>query len=145
VLVAAPVEAWLRRRPPPVALTVAALGVLAGATALRVWTLRTLGDAWSVRVTRFPPGERPVVTRGPYRYIRHPNYVAVILELAALPLVGGAWVTSLVGSLANAAVLARRIPLEERELGREPRWRATMAQKPRFLPSLRRRLRAEQA
>ena len=62
--------------------------VLAGATALRVWCIASLGTAWNVRAS-VPADLEPVVT-GPYRYIRHPNYVAVILEFLAVPLVAGA-------------------------------------------------------
>ncbi|MGZ3443860.1 MAG: isoprenylcysteine carboxylmethyltransferase family protein [Polyangia bacterium] len=140
-LVAAPIEAWLRRRAPlpRVLRTGAAVVGLAGlgaATALRIWTLRTLGDSWSTRVTRFAGAGRHVVTDGPYRYIRHPNYLAVILELAALPLAGGAVVTALAASALNALVLWRRIPLEERELGADPTWRAAMLPRPRLVPRL---------
>jgi methyltransferase len=140
-LVAAPIEAWLRRSAPlPPTLrtvaTVAGLAGLAAATALRIWTLRTLGDSWSTRVTRFSGGGRRVVTDGPYRYIRHPNYLAVILELAALPLAGGAVVTALAASALNALVLSHRIPLEERELGADPAWRAAMLPRPRLVPRL---------
>ena len=138
-LIAAPIEAWLRGGPssPTLrALSYAGMGGLAAATALRIWTLRTLGDSWSTRVTRFAGGGRRVVTDGPYRYIRHPNYVAVIIELASLPLVGGAVVTALAASALNALVLSRRIPFEERELGADPAWRAAMLPRPRFLPRL---------
>jgi methyltransferase len=138
-LVAAPIEAWLRGGPTSPALralSYAGIGGLAAATALRIWTLRTLGDSWSTRVTRFGDGGRHVVTDGPYRFIRHPNYLAVILELASLPLAGGAWVTALAASALNALVLSRRIPLEERELAADPSWRAAMLPRPRFLPRL---------
>jgi len=135
-LVAAPIEAALRRSPPPRSLTGLGLAGLAAATALRLWTLRALGDSWSTRVTRFDGGGRRVVTTGPYRYIRHPNYVAVILELAALPLVGGAWVTALVASALDALVLSRRIPLEEREMAHDAIWRASVLPRPRFIPRL---------
>ncbi len=136
VLIAAPAEAWLHRTSAPRALSLAALVVLATATGIRIWALRTLGDAWSVRVTRFPDGERPVVASGPYRYIRHPNYLAVILELIALPLVGGAYLTAIGATIANALILAARIPLEERELARDPGYVREMGYKPRFFPSL---------
>jgi methyltransferase len=136
-LVAAPLEAVWRRRPPPAGLRAVALATLGAATALRVWTLRTLGESWSTRVTRFAGGGRRVVTRGPYRYIRHPNYLAVIVELAALPLAGGAVWTALAATAANALLLSRRIPVEERELAADPAWRAAMLPKPRFLPSWR--------
>jgi methyltransferase len=142
VLIAAPLESWLvyrhgQRARPSRRVRQLAAAALAAATALRAWTLGTLGGAWSVRVLEFPDGGRPVVTRGPYRHIRHPNYVAVIVELAALPLVGGAYVTAAAATLANAALLARRIPLEERALAADATWREQMAGKPRFVPRLR--------
>ena len=87
-LMAAPLEARLTsvRVSTPAARVVRGLawGALGVATALRLSALRALGDSWSTRVTRFADGERRVVTSGPYRHIRHPNYLAVILELAAL-------------------------------------------------------------
>jgi methyltransferase len=146
VLIAAPLESWLlyvygRARPPRRVRQLAAVA-LAAATVLRAWTLGTLGGAWSVRVLEFPDGGRPVVTRGPYRHIRHPNYLAVIVELAALPLLGGAYVTAAAATLANAALLARRIPLEERALAADSAWREQMAGKPRFIPRLGIRARA---
>ena len=137
-LVAAPVEAWLRARrgaPRPLVRAIGLCGLVA-ATALRAWTLSTLGDSWSTRVTRFAGGGRRVTTGGPYRFIRHPNYLAVILELAALPLAGGAVVTALAASALDALVLSRRIPLEERELAADPIWRATMLARPRLWPRL---------
>lgn len=138
VLVAAPVEAWLRARPPARPVVVLCAALLVGATALRVWALRTLGDAWSVHVVGYPDGARPVVTRGPYRFVRHPNYAAVIVELAALPLLGGAWLTAVVGSALDGWVLSRRIPAEERALFRDARYRAALGPLPRFLPRPRR-------
>ncbi len=139
VLVAAPLEAWLRARSgrtPPAALVLVGGAGLALATALRLWTLRTLGESWSTRVTRFAGGGRRVVTDGPYRFIRHPNYLAVILELASLPLAGGAVFTALASSAVNALVLSRRIPLEERELAADATWRAAMLPRPRLWPRL---------
>ena len=136
-LVAAPLEGWLRarrRRTPPMALRALGVGGLALATALRIWTLRTLGDAWSTRVTHFAGGGRRVVVGGPYRFIRHPNYLAVILELASLPLAGGAVATALAATALNALVLSRRIPLEERELAADPAWRAALLPRPRLVP-----------
>ncbi|MDB4964785.1 MAG: rane protein [Myxococcales bacterium] len=133
MLVAAPLEALLRPRGPRLLRAAGVVG-LGAATALRIWTLRTLGDSWSTRVTRFAGGGRRVVTDGPYRFIRHPNYLAVILELAALPLAGGAVYTAALATLLNALVLARRIPVEERELSADPRWRAAMLHKPRLVP-----------
>ena len=111
----------------------ALIGALS-AQALRYWAIATLGARWNVRII-VVPGEEPI-TSGPYRFIRHPNYLAVILELASLPLAGGAVVTALAASALNALVLARRIPLEERELAADPAWRAAMLPRPRLLPWL---------
>ena len=69
-------------------------------------------------IIRKPPVGAAPVTGGPYRFLRHPNYLAVVLEMAAVPLIHGAWLTALVFSALNAALLAHRIPAEERALGR---------------------------
>lgn len=87
------------------------LAAVAAAQALRWWCIGTLGRQWNTRVI-VVPGE-PLVDRGPYRWLRHPNYVAVAVEVAALPLVHSAWVSALVFSVANAVLLLRwRIPVE---------------------------------
>jgi methyltransferase len=139
-LMAAPVESWAwarrRRRPPPPSVALPALAAFGAATALRAWTLATLGRSWSVRVLHFPDGARPVVAGGPYRWVRHPNYLAVAIELLSLPLVGGAFVTAAAATLANALLMARRIPLEERELLADSRYRALLGPRPRLVPRL---------
>jgi methyltransferase len=117
-LVACAVEASQRPSPPPPLLTAAAVALVVLAQALRWWTIATLGDRWTTKVIVLP-GAAPV-THGPYRFLRHPNYLAVVVELAALPLVCGAWRTALAFSVANAVVLTLRIRAEERALG--PRW-----------------------
>ena len=90
---------------------------------LRCSAIRALGKYWNVRVW-VVPGMQPV-RRGPYRFLRHPNYVAVAIELLAAALFFGAWRTAAVFSALNLAALAVRIPVEERALteaaGREPR------------------------
>jgi methyltransferase len=78
---------------------------------LRVWTVASLGPYWTTRVIVVPGA--PDVRRGPYRWLKHPNYLVVAGEIAVLPLVFGAWPIALVFTLANAAVLARRIRVEE--------------------------------
>jgi methyltransferase len=93
-----------------------ALGVVVAAQALRYWAIASLGDRWNVRVIVVP--DAVAVRRGPYRFTRHPNYIAVALEIAALPLVHGAYVTSIVFSVIDAFVLAVRIRCEERALVR---------------------------
>ncbi len=89
--------------------------LFAAAEALRYWAIGTLGSRWNTRILVIP-GLSPI-SRGPYRWLRHPNYVAVVIELAALPLVFGAWRTALVVGAANLALLLGvRIPAEMRAL-----------------------------
>jgi methyltransferase len=91
------------------------LVLLVAAHALRWWCIASLGRRWTTRIVVLP-GE-PLVTRGPYRWLRHPNYVAVALEGVALPLVHTAWVTALLFTVLNAVLLLGfRIPAEERAL-----------------------------
>ena len=90
------------------------LAVLVGAHVLRWWCIRSLGNQWNTRVLIVPG--LPLVTRGPYRWLKHPNYVAVVVEIVALPLVHTAWVTALVVTVANAALLTVRIRTENAAL-----------------------------
>ena len=82
----------------------------------RIWVLATLGPRWTTRIIVLPGA--PLVRRGPYRFVNHPNYVVVIGEIAVLPLVFGLWRAALLFSALNAAVLAVRIHTENRALGR---------------------------
>lgn len=123
----------LGRHPWPIVSHVALVGA-AAAQALRYWAVSTLGDRWNVRILVIP-GAAPV-TAGPYRFVRHPNYLAVAIELLCVPLVGGAWLTAVAFSLANAALLRTRIRQEEEALGAG--WARSFADKPRFLPRRRR-------
>ena len=85
----------------------------------RIWVLRTLGKRWTTRIIVVP--NEKLVARGPYRYLRHPNYAVVVAEIALLPLVFGLWRVSLLFSLLNAAVLTIRIREEDRALGEAQR------------------------
>src|SRR3954454_21925961 len=89
------------------ALAWPALALVLAANALRWWCIATLGQRWSARVIVIPG--LPLVTAGPYRWFAHPNYVAVVVEGAALPLVGSAWITAATFTLLNAALLTVRI------------------------------------
>jgi methyltransferase len=82
----------------------------------RIWVLATLGRRWTTRIIILPGA--PLVRRGPYRFVNHPNYVVVISEIAVLPLVFGLWQIALIFSALNAAVLAIRIREENRALAR---------------------------
>ncbi len=134
LLTAPCLEVWFLGRPLIPALTIAAAVVLVLATALRVWTLRALGRAWNVRVV--VPEEGAVVTHGPYRWIRHPNYLVVILEILALPLLHTAWISALALSVLNGLVLWRRIRTEEEALSQLPAWREAMATRKRLIPGV---------
>lgn len=116
---------------PPLPILVVAYAALALATGVRLWMFLALRGRWNVRV--MDPGT--IVTSGPYRHIRHPNYLAVILEVAALPLAMGAYEVAILGSIANALVLSMRIPFEERQLSAaHATYRDTMMSRPRFIP-----------
>jgi len=118
---------------------VAALAGLAASAGLRLWAIRTLGTRWNV--TAHVPAEGHVETGGPYRYVRHPNYVAVALEFACLPVAVGAVPEAVVLSLANAAVLVPRIRAEERLLDAIPGYSEAFRGVPRFVPRSNRRSR----
>ena len=134
VLVASAVEVVALHRPFTLALGVPALGAFVLANALRWWVIATLGPHWNVQVVGSL--SLGVVTDGPYRFVRHPNYVAVFVELLALPLVHGAWLTALVGAALHVPILRRRLAVEEAVLATDAEYRETMAAKPRFVPRL---------
>ncbi len=128
------VEVLALHRRFPGAVGFAALALALGAQALRWWVVATLGPRWNTRIITLP-GAQPV-TAGPYRHLRHPNYLAVLLEAASVPLVHGAWICAAVFVAANAALLAVRIPAEERALGKA--YSAALGRLPRFIPGVRR-------
>jgi methyltransferase len=90
------------------------LVVTVAANVLRWWCIATLGERWTARVIVLPGA--PLVRSGPYRWFRHPNYAAVIVEGAALPLTGSAWITACAFTAANAVLLTVRIRCEARAL-----------------------------
>lgn len=81
---------------------------------LRYWAILTLGESWNTKILVVPGGR--LVRRGPYRYFKHPNYVVVAVEILTFPLLFGAWITALVFSALNAALLFVRIREENRAL-----------------------------
>jgi methyltransferase len=114
LLVGALAEVWLLGRSFVPVLGWVALAVVIASQSLRWWCIATLGRQWNTRVIVVPG--LPLVSCGPYRLLRHPNYVAVVLEGAALPLVHSGWATAAGFTVLNAALLARRIQVEERAL-----------------------------
>jgi len=114
LLAACLIEAIALHRPFIPALGWVMLAIVLAAQALRWWCIGTLGRQWNTRVVVVPGAAR--VAGGPYRFLAHPNYVAVIAEGAALPLVHTAWITALVFSVLNAALLTTRIKVENAAL-----------------------------
>ena len=106
------------------------LGLLLAAQLLRLWVIRSLGRCWNTRII-VVPGMK-LVTQGPYRYIRHPNYLVVIVEMLTIPMLCGAHLTAAVFSLANILVLIQRIREEERALERAGD--SALRRMPRFSP-----------
>jgi methyltransferase len=114
LLVGCIVEAMFRPFLPPLGWPM--LAVVLAAQGLRWWCITTLGHQWNTRVVVIPDAAR--VTGGPYRFIPHPNYVAVVAEGIALPLVHTAWITAVVFTVLNAFVLRTRIGVENQALAR---------------------------
>ena len=110
LLVGCLAEVYLLHRPFLPWLGWPMLAIVLAAQVLRWWCITTLGKQWNTRVVVIPGAPR--ITGGPYRVVPHPNYVAVIAEGVALPLVHTAWITALVFTVLNAALLVRRIGTE---------------------------------
>lgn len=103
-------EVWLGDRSFLAALGWPMLALVLGSQALRWWCISTLGHQWNTRIVVVPG--LPRVTGGPYRFLAHPNYVAVVVEGFALPLVHDAWLTAAVFTVLNAVLLSTRIRSE---------------------------------
>ena len=132
LLVAAPLEVFRLERPFVPLLGGVMLVLLAGTMALRYWAISSLGDRWTTRVFVVP--EEPPAVRGPYRWLRHPNYLAVIVEVAVLPLVHTAWWTAIAFSIGNALVLRTRIRVEEEALEAHSDYFEKLGDRPRLIP-----------
>ena len=123
-------EVWWFTWAQPVWLLWLSVALFGMAFLLRIWTLKTLNVSWNVRIVKPPK----IVTSGPYQYIRHPNYLVVILEIASLPLMGGAYISAVFFTLWNAWVLALRIPKEEALLFEMPGYQSAFENKNRIIP-----------
>jgi methyltransferase len=115
LLVGCIVEPWALHRPFLPWLGWPMLAVVALSQVLRWWCISTLGRRWNTRVIVLPYA--PLVRQGPYRWLHHPNYVAVVAEGLALPLVHTAWLTAATFTLANALLLRVRLRVENSALG----------------------------
>lgn len=118
LLVGALVEVWVWQRPLIPALSLVMLALVIASQGLRWWCIVTLGRQWNTLVVVVPG--MPRVTGGPYRWLRHPNYVAVVIEGFALPMVGFAWVTAIVFTVLNAWLLTVRLRVENAALATLP-------------------------
>jgi methyltransferase len=107
-------EVVLLERPLVPAIAAVAGAALVGTMALRYWAVSSLGERWNTRVL-VEPGV-PAVTAGPYRLLRHPNYLAVVVEVAALPMLHTAWLTAVAFTVLDAWMLRVRIVVEEHAL-----------------------------
>jgi methyltransferase len=134
-LVCCPLEVWLLGRPFLPALGIPMLLLVVLATGLRYWVITTLNGRWTTRIVVLP-GSSPV-TGGPYKFLRHPNYLAVITEIFALPLVHTAWITAIVFSVFNALILRVRIRAEEEALSRMSDYGTVFASRSRLMPGRR--------
>ncbi|MET3566605.1 alkylresorcinol O-methyltransferase [Leifsonia sp. 98AMF] len=114
LLLACLAEVWFADRPFLPWLGWPMLVLVLASQALRWWCIATLGPRWNTRV--IVVRDLPLVTGGPYRWLKHPNYVAVVVEGFALPLVHTAWITALVFTVLNAWLLVVRIRCENRAL-----------------------------
>jgi methyltransferase len=118
LLVGALVEVWWRRPAFVPTLGFVMLALVLASQGLRWWCIATLGRQWNTRVIVVPG--LPRVTDGPYRFLSHPNYVAVVVEGLALPLVHSDWITAIVFTVCNAVLLTVRIRVEARALSALP-------------------------
>ena len=134
VIIGSGVEVVLLHRPFIPALAIPMFVVFMSANALRWWVIGTMRSHWNVQV--MDSVRLGVVTTGPYRWVRHPNYVAVFVELVSLPLIYSAWITAIFAAIGNAWVLHNRLAIEDRVLLADEAYRAAMGGKPRFLPKL---------
>jgi methyltransferase len=130
------VSSWLEFRWIPRATSLMWIAAFAflfcAAKALKFWAVSSLGSFWTMRVLILP--QSPVVTGGPYRWIRHPNYVAVLAEIAATPLIGRCYFTFAVVMILFSIVLALRIRYEEAALKQHTNYADEMSFHGRFLP-----------
>jgi methyltransferase len=134
VLSGAAAEVILLHRPLIPALALPMFLLFVAANLVRWWVIRTLGEHWNVQVV--DSSKLGFVASGPFRYVRHPNYAAVFLEMLALPLIHTAWITALAGALAHMIVLSLRLSVEDPVLLSNPDYDAAMGSKPRFFPGL---------
>lgn len=125
-------EVWCLKRPWIPSLAFISLMGLIGGQILRYLSMQSLGWRWTLSIMTVP--NIPVVNTGVYQYLRHPNWLGVILEIVFLPLIHGAFTTAITFSLLNAFLMSQRIGAEEKALIQNTNYAMVMADKPRFIP-----------
>lgn len=110
----------------------APLAVFVAAQVMRFWALFSLGPYWNTKIIVVAGAD--VIAKGPYRFLRHPNYVIVAAEILTLPLIFQAYVTAVVFTFLNIVVMRIRIPVEEKALSETTDYRSSTGKRPRFFP-----------
>ena len=132
-LVACILEAVSADHPPTAILATIGMSLLCVGQLLRIAAIRTLGPRWTTRIIILP--QTSPVNHGIFRYVRHPNYLGVILEIVALPLIYGSWLTAIGFSIANGLLLWVRIRTEEKALQKENDYETYFNGRNRFIPT----------
>ena len=134
-LVCTLLEVFVAERPLWLPLALSAFVLFLAGQALRLMAMHTLGGRWTVKII-VPSRLGPPISGGIYRYVRHPNYLGVVLEIFALPLIHSAYLSALVFSVANGVLLWFRIRAEEQALSGSSDYGERFRDRPRFVPSL---------
>ncbi len=134
ILVCAGAEVLFLHRPLIFALAIPMAILFLLSNLLRWWVIRVLAGHWNVEVMESP--RIGVVSSGPYRWVRHPNYVGVVAEVFSLPMIHTAWITAIAGTLGYLLILRRRLRVEDGVLLADPGYLRAMGGKPKFLPRL---------
>jgi methyltransferase len=134
ILVCAGLEVLFLHRPliPALAISMGIVFILSNV--LRWWVIWTMAGHWNVEI--MDSARVGVVSSGPYRWVRHPNYVGVVLEVFSLPMMHTAWITAIFGTLGYMEILRHRLKLENGALMANPEYRLVMGDKPSFFPRI---------
>lgn len=132
--IAAIAEVWYFDRPFIFTLAFVSLSITLLGQVLRYLSMQALDRRWTLPIMTLPG--LPIVDRGIYGYLRHPNWLGVILEIAALPLIHGAYLTAIMFSIANAMLMRQRVQTEEQALAENSNYPMIFADRPRFIPKI---------
>ena len=134
ILVCAGLEVLFLHRPLIPALAISMGTVFILSNFLRWWVIWSMAGHWNVEI--MDSARVGVVSSGPYRWVKHPNYVGVVLEVFSLPMMHAAWLTAIFGTLGYMEIIRQRLKLENGALMANPEYRLIMGDKPRFFPRI---------